>query len=100
MYEYFEPDDAEWRGIGTISGSGLRLKEKFRHRDIRTVFDVTVPEYKDPEACSCGEVLKGIKIPTECKLFGKVCTPDKPVGPCMVSSEGSCAAYYKYRLAT
>ena len=97
LEEFFEAEDAEWRGIGTIPGSGLRLKEKYRHRDIRTVFDPVVSSGGEPPACSCGEVLKGIKIPSDCKLFGKVCTPDKPVGACMVSSEGSCAAYFKYQ---
>lgn len=94
----FEPDDAKWRGIGAIPMSGLRLREEFRHRDIRSVFALNVPETEDDAtACSCGEVLKGVKVPTDCKLFGKACTPDRPVGPCMVSSEGSCAAYFKYK---
>lgn len=95
--ECFEPADTYWRGIGTIPGSGLRLKKAFGHRDIMTVLQINVPEGDGPTACSCGDVLKGVKIPSDCKLFGKVCTPDKPVGPCMVSSEGSCAAYYKYK---
>ena len=94
----FEPDDANWRGIGAIPMSGLRLREEFGHRDIRSVFSLDVPEAEDnATACSCGEVLKGVKVPTDCKLFGKACTPDRPVGPCMVSSEGSCAAYFKYK---
>lgn len=96
MNEYFEPEDAVWRGLGTIPGSGLKLRENFRYRDIRSVIDLVVPEGKEPKACSCGDVLKGIKIPPDCALFGKACTPEKPVGACMVSSEGSCAAYYKY----
>jgi hydrogenase expression/formation protein HypD len=98
MYEYFEPSDADWRGIGIIPGSGLHLRERFTHRDIRSVLNPVIPEGREPKACSCGEVLKGIKIPPECGLFGKACTPEKPVGACMVSSEGSCAAYYKYSL--
>jgi hydrogenase expression/formation protein HypD len=97
LEEYFKPEDAEWRGIGTIPGSGLGLREKYRHRDVRTVCSPTVSEGNEPKACSCGEVLKGIKIPPDCALFGRVCTPEKPVGPCMVSSEGSCAAYYRYK---
>jgi hydrogenase expression/formation protein HypD len=98
LYECFEADDAHWRGIGTIPMSGLRLKEEFRHRDYRSVFDIDVPTVDDhATACSCGDVLKGVKVPTDCKLFGKSCTPERPVGPCMVSSEGSCAAYYKYK---
>jgi hydrogenase expression/formation protein HypD len=98
MNEYFETSDTEWRGIGTIPLSGLRLREKFQHRDITNVFGISVPAFKEPKACSCGDVLKGVKIPSECKLFGKACTPESPVGACMVSSEGSCAAYYKYSL--
>ncbi len=98
LYTCFEADDAYWRGIGKISMSGLKLKEEFRHRDFRSVFSIDVPAADDhATACSCGDVLKGVKVPTDCKLFGKSCTPDRPVGPCMVSSEGSCAAYYKYK---
>jgi hydrogenase expression/formation protein HypD len=97
LEEYFEPEDAEWRGIGTIPGSGLGLRQKYRHRDIRSVCNPAVPEGREPKACSCGDVLKGIKIPSECALFGRACTPENPVGACMVSSEGSCAAYYKYK---
>lgn len=97
LNEFFESEDAEWRGIGIIPSSGLRLVKKFRHRDIRTLHDPAVKSSAGPAACSCGDVLKGIKIPSDCKLFGKACTPDRPVGACMVSSEGSCAAYYKYR---
>jgi len=96
MNEYFQPSDAEWRGLGIIPGSGLVLREKFRHRDIRSVLNPDVPGGREPRACSCGDVLKGVKIPTDCGLFGKACTPDKPVGACMVSSEGSCSAYYRY----
>lgn len=98
LYKCFEADDAYWRGIGTIPMSGLKLKEEFRHRDYKAVFNIDVPAVDDhATACSCGDVLKGVKVPTDCKLFGKSCTPERPVGPCMVSSEGSCAAYYKYK---
>lgn len=96
LQEFFEPEDAYWRGIGILPNSGLKLKEKYSHRDIMKKYTITVPDGREPKACSCGDVLKGIKIPTECALFGKACTPDKPVGACMVSTEGSCAAYYKY----
>lgn len=96
MNEYFGPADAEWRGIGILPGSGLELREQFHHRDIISVLDPEVPEGKEPKACSCGDVLRGIKIPSDCGLFGKACTPENPVGACMVSSEGSCSAYYKY----
>ncbi len=95
--EYFEPCGAHWRGIGVIPQSGLKLRDNVSHRDVKTVFDIDVPDHPEPKACSCGEVLRGIKIPPECPLFGKACTPDKPVGACMVSTEGSCAAYYRYR---
>lgn len=97
LNEVFEPEDAEWRGIGTIPLSGLKLRETFRHRDAQSVLKPEVRIENEPTACSCGEVLKGVKVPTDCRLFGKACTPDRPVGPCMVSSEGSCAAYYKYK---
>lgn len=96
MYEYFEPCDSYWRGIGVIGNSGLRLKDKWKRRDAEAVFQINVPEIPEPKGCMCGLVLKGIKIPTECPLFGKACTPERPVGACMVSAEGSCAAYYKY----
>jgi len=96
LYEFFEPEDAYWRGIGIQPDSGLKLKEKYSHRDIMNIYSISVPEGQEPQACSCGDVLKGLKIPTDCALFGKACTPDKPVGACMVSTEGSCAAYYKY----
>ena len=97
LEEVFEPDDAHWRGIGVIPGSGLKLSAKYAGREIRNVLKLDVPPGSEPKACSCGDVLKGIKMPYECALFGKVCSPDKPVGACMVSSEGSCAAYYKYK---
>jgi hydrogenase expression/formation protein HypD len=94
--EYFEPCDANWRGIGIIPQSGLRLKNKYSRWDFTSLFDIDVPEAQEPKACQCGLVLRGIKIPTDCPLFGRTCTPERPVGACMVSSEGSCAAYYKY----
>lgn len=96
MNECFEPCDAYWRGIGLIPESGLRLRDDFTQRDIRSHFDLSLPDCPEPKGCACGEVLKGIKRPTDCPLFGKVCTPEKPMGACMVSAEGSCAAYYKY----
>jgi len=97
--EFFEPCDAYWRGIGTIPMSGLKLREKYSHRDINSVIKVEtsfVSGPQEPEGCSCGQILKGIKTPDECPLFAGVCTPENPVGACMVSTEGSCAAYYKY----
>jgi hydrogenase expression/formation protein HypD len=97
LNHYFQSCDDEWRGIGMLAGSGLELKKEFSHRDIRSVLDPRVPEGSESRACSCGDVLKGIKLPADCLLFGRACTPEKPVGACMVSSEGSCAAYYRYR---
>jgi hydrogenase expression/formation protein HypD len=97
LEEFFIPTDAEWRGIGVIPESGLGLRTKYRHRDIGAVLDIRIPQAERPSACSCGDVLRGVKMPPDCSLFGKACTPEKPVGPCMVSSEGSCAAYYKYQ---
>ena len=94
--EYFEPCDADWRGIGIIPKSGLKLKEKYKQWDITSVYQIDVSDSKEPKACQCGAILRGIKIPTDCPLFGKACTPEHPVGACMVSTEGSCAAYYKY----
>ncbi|MBI1811300.1 MAG: hydrogenase formation protein HypD [Nitrospirae bacterium] len=98
--EYFEPCDAYWRGIGTIPLSGLKLREKYRHRDINSVIKIEtlfISGPQEPKGCSCGEILKGLQTPDECPLFAGVCTPENPVGACMVSTEGSCAAYYKYR---
>lgn len=96
MNKYFEPCDAEWRGIGTIPHSGLNLRDKYSHLDVKNIFHIDIPYFEEPKACQCGSVLRGVKIPTDCPLFGKTCTPEKPVGACMVSTEGSCAAYYKY----
>jgi len=92
----FEPADACWRAIGTIPGSGLKIRDEFAVHDALKQFDIQVPEAKIPSGCACGEILIGKKIPPECKLFRNVCTPMDPVGPCMVSTEGTCAAYYKY----
>ncbi len=96
MYEVFEPCDAVWRGIGAIAGSGLCVKHKYGGFDAWKVFDIKQGKSFEPAGCLCGEVLKGKKAPCECPLFGGVCTPESPVGACMVSSEGTCAAYYKY----
>jgi hydrogenase expression/formation protein HypD len=94
--QYFEPCDANWRGIGVIPGSGLKLREEKNRWDVKRILTVEVPDAQEPKGCQCGQVLTGVKIPTDCKLFGKACTPEHPVGACMVRTEGSCAAYYKY----
>ena len=96
IYEVFDKSDSAWRGLGNIPGSGLKLKKKFLKFDAKTYFPVKRLKSREPSGCECGDVLKGIKKPAECKLFSKICKPENPVGPCMVSSEGSCAAYYKY----
>lgn len=92
----FEPADAHWRGIGVIPGSGLKLREQYASFDADKKYNPPASAASEPELCSCGDILRGVKIPTECALFGTGCTPDAPVGPCMVSTEGSCAAYFKY----
>ena len=97
LYQVFEPEDAQWRGLGVIPESGLKIKDEFRRFDAKAKFQLPVEEVEEPKGCICGEILSGTKSPFECKLFGDRCIPDDPVGPCMVSSEGTCAAYYKYR---
>jgi hydrogenase expression/formation protein HypD len=92
----FEVCESRWRGIGVIPKSGLKFHGVFEHFDARRKFDLDVPESVEPKGCICGQVLLGLKMPYDCGLFSGVCTPLTPVGPCMVSSEGSCAAYYKY----
>ncbi|MCM8785142.1 MAG: hydrogenase formation protein HypD [Candidatus Omnitrophica bacterium] len=96
IYEIFEVVDAEWRGIGIIENSGLRLKENFFDFDAEKNFSIEIKSSNRKTACLCGEILKGRKKPFECPLFEKICTPESPFGPCMVSSEGTCNAYYKY----
>jgi len=96
LYEVFEQADSYWRGIGTLPGTGLKLRRKYREYDAAERFEPETTGIAEPGLCSCGDILRGVKIPTECPLFGTGCTPDSPIGPCMVSTEGSCAAYYKY----
>ncbi|MCS7259082.1 MAG: hydrogenase formation protein HypD [candidate division WOR-3 bacterium] len=95
MNEVFVPTDAEWRGLGIIPNSGLKLAKNYENFDVRQYYQITIPEPKR-NFCRCGDVLLGLIVPSECSLFGKKCNPTHPVGPCMVSSEGACAAYYKY----
>lgn len=94
--EFMTPCDAEWRGLGVIPESGLKLNEKYSAFDARLKFNVPESSGTPHAGCRCGEILKGILKPRECPLFGKVCTPVNPVGACMVSHEGSCSAYYQY----
>ncbi|MGE5341048.1 MAG: hydrogenase formation protein HypD [Candidatus Omnitrophota bacterium] len=92
----FEEVDAEWRGLGTIPQSGLKLKREYESLDVRKQADIKIPEREKQSGCKCGDVLRGLIDPPQCPLFGKRCTPDSPIGPCMVSSEGSCSAWYRY----
>lgn len=94
--EVYEPCDAEWRGIGTIPRSGLRIREKYAAWDIARVWPLEPTVSSRRSACRCGEVLKGIIDPLACPLFGKACVPEHAIGPCMVSVEGVCAAWYRY----
>ena len=96
LQSVFETADAQWRGLGTIPESGLALRDEFAAFD--TMKRISVPDIQsgDIPGCGCGDILRGIKLPHDCPLFRKVCTPVNPVGPCMVSSEGTCSTYYKY----
>jgi hydrogenase expression/formation protein HypD len=96
LAQIFEPCDADWRGIGTLPGSGLKIAERYCRFDAELAIPVELEELKEHKGCQCGEILKGKVSPFDCPLFGKACTPENPVGACMVSSEGSCAAAYKY----
>ncbi len=97
MSEVFElRPHFEWRGLGFISHSGLKLSAAYADMDAELRFNVPGVRVADPKACQCGEVLKGVIKPWECKVFGTACTPERPIGTCMVSSEGACAAYYNF----
>jgi hydrogenase expression/formation protein HypD len=99
MYQVFEPCPARWRGVGAVAGSGLGLRDAYRRFDAEAAFEFDPGPTVEPQGCICGEVLRAVKTPRDCSLFRRVCTPANPVGPCMVSSEGSCAAYYLYGAA-
>ncbi len=94
--EVFAPCNAVWRGLGVIPESGLTFKEAYQSFDARRRFPVEVPESQDDPRCKCAEIITGRLNPHKCPLFARKCTPETPIGPCMVSSEGTCAAYYKY----
>ncbi len=96
--EVFEPADCTWRGMGVIAESGLRLRPEFEKFDATRRFAMPEINVKEHPGCKCGEVLRGIMAPPECGLFRKVCSPQDPKGPCMVSSEGTCGAYYRYHI--
>ncbi|MDY6796575.1 MAG: hydrogenase formation protein HypD [Actinomycetota bacterium] len=95
LYRVFEPADAEWRGLSFMPASGLGIREEFREHDAGA-WEVEVPEPEEDGKCRCGDILCGLIKPPQCPMFAAVCTPDNPLGPCMVSSEGTCASYYLY----
>ena len=94
--EVFEDGEACWRGIGMVSSSGLKLNKKYQRYDVENNFNIETRPALEPKGCICGSILRGVSTPPDCKLFRQKCTPEQPVGPCMVSSEGSCATYYQY----
>lgn len=96
LNEVFSLRDDWWRGLGVLKESGMCVSEKYSIYDAEKMIPVEVEETREDKGCICGEILKGIKTPKECKLFGKICTPANPVGACMVSSEGACSAHYKF----
>ena len=96
MDRVFEIGSADWRGIGVVPASGLKIKKQFERFDAEKAFAITLEPVREAKGCICGAILRGVKTPLDCKLFRKACTPEHPVGPCMVSSEGSCAAYNQY----
>jgi hydrogenase expression/formation protein HypD len=98
LHTVLEPRTVAWRGLGTIAGSGLGLAQPFRRFDAEERFEVELPSPREPEGCRCAEVLKGMCSPGQCPLFGSACTPEQPVGACMVSTEGTCAAHYRYQI--
>ncbi len=97
LEDVFDIVDRDWRGIGVISGSGYKLKQEFSRFDAEVVFNLSATTKENKKECIAGEILQGLKNPYECKMFGVKCTPENPVGAPMVSSEGACAAYYKYK---
>lgn len=96
LYRVFQPADVEWRGLGVIPGSGLEIREVYARFDARRAFQVDPGPTQEHRGCRCGEVLRGLLRPPECPLYGHVCTPESPVGPCMVSGEGTCSAWYQF----
>jgi len=97
LKKVFTGCEAQWRGLGMIPESGLSLGRGYEDFDAAKKFRIKKIKAAEPKNCSCGQVLRGVKTPAQCKLFGKACTPENPFGPCMVSSEGTCAAWYKYK---
>ena len=100
MNRVFEVDAAEWRGLGMVPASGLHIRDDLSHRDAARVYPMEVESVVKPKGCRCGDVLRGVLNPVDCPLFSSRCTPENPLGPCMVSAEGACAAYYRYGTPT
>jgi hydrogenase expression/formation protein HypD len=100
MDRVFERDTADWRGLGRLPASGLTFREEFSPFDAARLFAVDPGPTREHRGCLCGEVLRGTVLPPECPLFARACTPARPIGPCMVSAEGACAAYYQFGNAT
>ncbi len=98
MEQVFDIIPVRWRGVGEVASSGLKLGNKYRQFDAELKFPVEIATSREPEGCLCGQVLRGTKKPTDCSLFRRVCTPEQPVGPCMVSYEGACSTYYLYEV--
>ena len=99
LNKVFEIKNSWWRGIGLIENSGLKLKKEYEEYDAIEIFNMNItPVDYMPEGCRCGDVLKGIISPYDCPLFGKICNPNHPIGPCMVSFEGACSIAYKYKI--
>jgi hydrogenase expression/formation protein HypD len=96
MEQFLKPVDATWRGLGAVPRSGLGLKAEYEAYDAEIRHSISIQRGKEPPGCLCGEVIKGKTRPPKCPMFGKRCAPDHPVGPCMVSSEGTCSAYFRY----
>ena len=96
LAQVFEVNPSDWRGFGVIPDSGLALQETFAHRNAELHFRIDVTPAPEPPGCRCGDVLRGVIAPTGCTLFRRVCSPRNPIGPCMVSAEGACAAYFQY----
>lgn len=94
--EVFDVADGDWRGIGIIRNSALVLNDKYEHLDAVKRFGISIEQYSSPANCLCSEILLGLKLPYQCSRFGSICTPEHPSGPCMVSSEGACAAHFRY----
>jgi hydrogenase expression/formation protein HypD len=100
LAQVFAPADVQWRGLGVIPASGLALRPEFEAFDALKRFEVEIVDTPEPRGCACGQILTGTRIPPQCPLYKTACTPVHPVGPCMVSSEGTCAAYYRYHDAS